>query len=447
MEPTIRQTSDIKHELDVALTSEELAPYLDAAYREAQKNVSLKGFRKGKVPVQMIKKMYGPALEQEAHDEAIQKEFAKCADKLELRPIGQPMITRLDRTEDGGLSFTVAYEVMPEFQLGEYKGLPAQRIYHITSEEEIQNGLRRFQEGQASLEDAESIADENHSAVLDFVRLENGEHLEEGAMRDVPIYLRRDDVNQDLKASLLNTKLNDTFTVDLPTGEDETMNTYEVNVKRISRVVIPELDDQFAAKILGEGNTMTELNDYVRYSIESDYEQRYSSMFRDELIGKLVEKHEFQVPDAFVGEVLRSFIEDMKKGKNKQLPEDFDQQKFVLENREIAERTAKWALIRDAIIAHEDLQPDDADYEGLAEIEVQRTGIPFETLLNYMKNTDAVRDRILAEKALQLLEDYAITTEIEDRELAAQQPPVSAEPEPAPQKEEAAEEQADTESK
>lgn len=444
MESTIRQTSDIKHELDVALTSEELAPYLNAAYREAQKNVSLKGFRKGKVPVQMIKKMYGPALEQEAHDEAIQKEFAKCAQDLELRPIGQPVITRLDRTENGGISFTVAYEVMPEFQLGEYRGISAQRIYHITSPEEVQDGLRRFQEGQASLEDAESIADDNHSAVLDFVRLENGERLEEGAMRDVPIYLRREDVNKELKASLLNTRVGDTFTVELPTGENEEMNTYEVNVKRVSRVVMPELNDEFAAKVLGEGNTMNELNDYVRYSIESEYEQRYSTMFRDELIGKLVESHPFQVPDAFVGEVLRSFMEDMKKGKNKQLPENFDQQKFVQENRDMAERTAKWALLRDAIIAKEDLQPDDADYEGLAEIEAQRTGLPYETLLNYMKNTDAVRDRILAEKALQLLEDYAITTEIEDRELAARQPAPEAEPEPE-QQEETASQEAETE--
>lgn len=437
MESTIRQTTDIKHELDVSLTKEELNPYFDAVYREAQKNISMKGFRKGKVPIQMIRKMYGPSLEQEAMEEAVQQEFAKCVQAQDLRPIGQPAITKIDRAEDGGVSFTVAYEVMPEFTLGEYKGLSARRIYHVVSEEEVDSELQNIREGQATLEDAEAINDENHTTVIDLVRLENGEKLEEGAMRDVPVYLRRNDVNPELKASLLNTKPGDTFTLDLPTGENEEMNTYEVTVKQIKRVVLPELDDTLASKLLGEGTPIEELTDYVRQSLNAEYERRYTSLFRDELINGLLERHEFNAPDSIVAEVLRSFIDDLKKGKNKQLPQDFDQAKFIQENRPLAERTAKWALIRDKVIQAENLNPDDADYEGLADIESQRTGIDYETLLNYLKNSDAVRDRILAEKALQLLEDYAIVNEVEDREVMAQEAPAGAENAPvtAPEQE------------
>lgn len=430
MESTIRQTTDVKHELDMTLTKEDLTPYLDTAYRDAQKNVSMKGFRKGKVPIQMIRKMYGRSIEQDAYDEAIQKQFATYVQEHDLHPIGQPSITKLDRAEDGGITFTIAYEVMPQFELGEYKGISAQRIYHITSQEEVDEELGRIREGQASLEPAESVADENHTAVVDLVRIENGEYLEEGAMRDMPVYLRRDNINRDLKSSLLNTKVGDTFTIDLPTGENEEMNTYEARVKEIKQVVLPELNDELAVKLMGEGSTVEGLTEYVRESINAEFERRYSSMFRDELIGKLVERHHFEVPEVIVNEVLHSFVEDMKKGKNKQLPADFDQAKFFEENRELAIRTARWAFLRDRIIEKEELKPEETDYEGLADIEAQRYGLSYETLLNYFKTSDSIRERILAEKTIQFLEDYAIITEVEDRELMAQQPPAGAPPVP-----------------
>ncbi len=422
MESTIRQTSDVKHELDVVLTQAELAPYYDAVYRDAQKKVNLKGFRQGKVPLNMIKRLYGASLEQDAVEQAVQKEFAKYAEEQNLQPIGMPAITRLDKTEEEGISFTVAYEVMPQFELGEYKSLSARKIYHVVSDDEIEAQLEQARESQAVMEDAEAVTDENHSVKLDLVRLDDGQPQEEGAMRDIQVYLRRADVNPELKSSLLNTKVGDTFTIDLPTGENEAMNTYLVTVKEIQAVALPEVNDELAGKLLGEGTTAEDLREYVRQGISGEYDQRYSGIFRDELINALLERHDFMVPDVLVAEVLRSFIEDMKKGPDKELPKDFDQDKFIQDTRPLAERTARWALLRDRIIAKEELSADDADYEGLADIEAQRSGIEYETLLGYFKRSDQVRERILAEKALQLLEDYAIVNEVEDKELAAQQP-------------------------
>ncbi len=422
MESTIRQTTEIKHELDVVLTKAELAPYYDAVYREAQKKVSLKGFRQGKVPLNMIKRLYGASLEQDAMEEAVQKEFARSAEQNGINPIGMPTITRIDKTEEGGVSFTVAYEVMPQIELGEYKGLSARKIFHTIEDEEIQAQLDQARESQATMEDAESISDENHSVKLDLVRLDDGQPQEEGAMRDIQVYLRRPDVNPELKSLLMNTKVGDTFNIDLPTGEDEAMNTYLVTVKEIQRVTLPEVDDDLAAKLLGEGSTADDLNSYVRQSIEAEYDRRYSGIFRDELINGLLERHQFPVPDVLVAEVLRSFLEDMKKGPNKELPKDFDQEKFITDTRPLAERTARWAVLRDLIDAKEQIQAEDADYEGLADMEAQRSGIDYETLLGYFKRSDQVRDRIVAEKALQFLEDYAIVNEVEDRELADQAP-------------------------
>ena len=221
MESTIRQNSSIKHELDVTLTKDELEPYFNAVFKEAQKNVSMKGYRKGHVPLTLIKKMYGASLEGEAVEEAVQQEFSKAAQGQDLRPIGTPSITHIHRTEDGGLHFTVAYEVMPEISLGEYKGLPARKIYHVIEEQEVQDELERVRENFATMEPAEQITDDSHTVTIDLQRVENGEPVADNAMRDVKLYLRRPDVNPELKASLLNTKVGDTFMIDLPTGENQ----------------------------------------------------------------------------------------------------------------------------------------------------------------------------------------------------------------------------------
>jgi trigger factor len=422
MESTIRETGDVKREIDITLGKTEVDPYFDKIYKTAQQRVQLKGFRKGMVPLSLIKKMYGTSLESDALEEAVQTAFGKYAEEHHLHPIGTPIVTRIDRTEDGGVNFTIAYEVLPEFQLGEYKGLQATRIYHIVSEEEIQSEIDRIRENFMTQEPAEQVEDENFVVTVDLQRMENGEPVEDAVSEGVQIYLRRQAVNSELKSSLLNTRVGDTFTVDLPTGEEESMMTYQVSVRDIKRAVLPELDDEFARKVTGEEeSTPQDVIDLVKQTIEAEYERRYSHNFRDELISRLIETHRFDVPQELVRQVLQSFLEDMKQGPKKELPKGFDQQKFVEQMLPVAERTARWALIRDQIIKKEELKADEADYEGLAQMEAGRTGIDYETLLKYFKQAPATADRILAEKAIQFLEDYAIVNEVEDLDIAPQE--------------------------
>jgi trigger factor len=423
MESTIRETSSIRREIDITLTQAEIAPYYDKVSRKAQQNVQMKGFRKGKVPLSMIKKMYGASIEQDAIEQAVQEEFGKYAELEHIHSIGTPIVTRINKNEAGGVDFTILYEILPEIELGEYKGLTATKIYHIVSEDEINQEIDRIRENYLTLEEAESIENENFVATVDIQRVEDGELVPDAVSEGVQIYLRRTAVNSELKASLLNTRVGDTFRTELPTGEDESMMTYEITIRKVERALLPEVDDEFARKITGdEDATPQDVIDVVKQAIESEFERRYQQAFRDELIGNLLEAHPFEVPEAFIQQAFESFEEDMKKGSKKELPAGFDRAKFQEEMRPVAERTVRWALLRDKLVQKEELQADDADFEGLAQIEAQRTGLDVDTLLKYFKRTPATTDRILAEKAIQLLEDYAIVNEVEDLELQQQQP-------------------------
>jgi FKBP-type peptidyl-prolyl cis-trans isomerase (trigger factor) len=276
-----------------------------------------------------------------------------------------------------------------------------------------------------SSEPAESVDDENHIVGCDLQKLDDeGNPIEGEVSRDLKIYLKRPNVNPELKAMLLNTRVGDSFRIDLPTGENESMIHYEVTVKDINRTVIPEHGDELARTVIGDPTVgFEDLREMVRANIESAYEGRYSRYFRDDLINALLQGYSFDVPEVLVAQAMNSFVEDVKTGPKKELPPDFDREKFEIEMRPMAEQTVRWALVRDRIIETEELQAEEPDFEGLADMEAQRTGIEYETLLKYFKNAPEVKDKILSEKAIQLLEDYAVVQEIEDLELATAEPP------------------------
>ncbi len=421
MEAQLKETSNIKRELEITLSKEEFDPYRDQVYKEARKKIQLKGFRKGMVPMNVIKKMYGPSLESDAVEAAVQETFEKEARARDLRPIGVPAVSKMDATDEGGLQFSVVYEILPDFELGDYKGLKARKIYHAVTPEEVERELQGLRERQRKEETVAEIADDEHLATVDLQKLdEEGNPIIGEGQKDFKIYLKREGLNPELKEKLLNKKLDEQFRIELPTGEDESMIPYEVTIKDIKQIVLPELDDEFAAKITGdEENTIDDLKDMIKQSIEAEYETRYSRNFRDELVNQLVEAHEIEAPDSLIMEALAQFLEDWKQQQQiKDLPPNFDKKQFFDEMRPTAERTVKWALIRDKIIIAEELKADEADYDGLATMESERTGIDKETLLKYFQRSEQTENKIISEKALQLLEDYAIVTEeVEDLEL------------------------------
>jgi len=421
MESVVQESTGVRRVVDISLSKDETEGYLGKVFRQAQQNIQLKGFRKGHVPVNMIRKMYGRQLEAEAFEEAAQQEFDKHVRQNALRPVGTPVVTKIDRTEDGGLNVQITYEVMPEFELGQYKGLPVRRIVHTVTEEEIDQEIERARQSVAASEPTESADDDSHIVTIDLQKLEGDVPVVGEGAKDMKVPLNRTNINPELKEALLGTKAGDTFRIELPTGEEQTMIPYEVTVKEVERAILPELDNDFAAKITGDPTaTMETVRDLARQGVIAQYDNTYSRIFRDEIVAKLMEQYTFGVPEAMIKIMLDSFVEDLKQRSNGTLPADFNRQQHDQEMREAAERSARWALVRDMIIEAEGLKPEEVDYEGLADIESQRTGIPYETLLNYFKKAPETADRIVAEKVLQLLEDYAIVQEIEDTELMGQ---------------------------
>lgn len=416
MESTINQKSEIAFDLEITLSPEEFGQHENRVYRDAQKRIVLNGYRKGHVPLPIIRKLHGKSLEQDVLDAAVQDTFGGIAREQGLRPIGQPLVTHIHRTEPGGLHFTISYEVFPAVELTDYKGLPARRITHQVTEDEVDAEIESARERFGKMEEAEQVIDDLCGVTIDLQKMIDGQPEIGAVTKDVNVYLRNPTVNTELKAALLNCKIGDTFRIDLPTGDEGSTNAYDVTVTKIMRVEPAPLDDELARTALGNPEaTLTEFREAVRRGVTAEYERRYNSIFRDDLMHAIIERHPFTVPQVLIDEVLQHYLQEYREGPEKELPKGFDIEKFVTEMKPRAEMLARWALLRDLIVEKEGLDAADDDYEGLAAIEADRTGIEFGRILQYMKRTPSYADKIRAEKAIQFLEDYAIVQEIDDR--------------------------------
>ncbi len=430
MESTINQKGDIAFELDITLTPDEFGTFEHNVYRKAQKQVVLKGYRKGHVPIPIIKKLHGKALEEEVMDAAIHETFQSEVIDKGIRPVGRPLVTHVHKTDAGGLHCTIAYEIFPDIDLKDYKGLPAKRIVHQVTEKELDEEMARAAERFGAVIDAQTIADEYHGVTIDMQKLADGEPVIGDVQRDVRVYLRSETINPDLKGALIGKNVGDSFKLDLQTGEDGSTSTFDITVKSASQIVPAELNDELARTVLNkEDATLDQLRDAIRQGLMAEYDKQFTGLFRDELIHGLIDRNPIAVPSVIVNEVLDQYLDEYRKGEEKELPKDFDMKGFLETMKPRAEVFSKWALLREALAAKEDLQATDDDYEGLASLESERTGIEFDRILRYMKKTSAYADRIRAEKALQFLEDYAIVQEVDDRQIKGLNSDVGSAPE------------------
>jgi trigger factor len=423
MESTVLESSGVRREIEFSLTKVEYDVHFNRVLREAQKEAQLKGFRKGMVPMNLVKQLYGKQLESEAVEEAAQETFREYAQQTDPKIVGMPAVTELRRTDDGGLYVKIAYEVYPEFELGQYKGLKAQRIFHTVTEEEINQEIESLRERLSTLEPAESADDDDHVVTVDIQKLADGLPVIGEVTRDLRIFLKHENVNAELRRLLRGTRVGDTFRIDLPTGDGgETNIPYEVTVKEINRAVLPDADNTFAMKVLENTiATMEDLRARISESIEEQYNKLFSRIFRDNLIDELLSSHDFEVPHTMTYTVLEAFIEDLKREEKNQLPAGFDRKAFELEMHPTAERTAKWMLIRERIIEAHGITVEEVDYEDLAEFESRRMGIEYGVVLRYLKSQESTAERIMAEKVMVMLEDYADAEEIEDLTLKKQE--------------------------
>lgn len=419
MQTNLKEVSGVKRELELIFSHDELSPFIAKAYSEAQSKANIKGYRQGRVPHNVIKQLMGKEIDEKAMDDFINTQFQNWVKEGGANPIGYPGVVSLDKKLDGSIVCVVAFEVLPQFEIGNYKGIEATRYFHDVTEEDIDSQILNIRQAHAKAEKAEVVENEDYAVAITMTRLgENGEIAEGAVPFPTFLYLRNPESDKQLIESVIGKRQDEFFEYEVYDKVQDTTNKFKVAITEVNKIEVPELTNEFLVSITGDKEaTLEKFRDLVKFGMKTEIESQYSDELQNEIVTKIMENHKdkFEVPESITQEVLMQRIES-KKDKNGHLPKNFDIEKFVEANESQARETGRWMLIRDRIIEIEDIKVEDIDYEDFAEMEAPRYGVDAEQLVQFFKTSPEIQGKILAFKVMQFLEDNAVITEVPDSE-------------------------------
>jgi trigger factor len=412
LQVTINTLSDIKQEADIQLSHEELQPHFEKAYEKYRTKVELKGFRKGKVPMPMIKKLYGEAIEHDSLDTITNDVYHRAMEEKNIRPVGVPTLVDMDFKRGEKLRFRITFEVKPAITLKKIKGITVEKPVHRVSDEEIESELHHLRRANAASAEVKKVTDPEHIVTGDVQEIDDsGSPLIGKKSSNLRFYLADTTLAPEITNALLQGEAGGSYRASFESqhGDHAHKTHVAITVNKIEKLTLPPLDEALVTKVTGDKvSSPDEFRRNLRSDLERYWEEQASSRVDDALADEVVRMHEFEVPEALVNGFLDMFIEDIKnRSRDKKLPRDFDEQKFRSERRAYAVWQAKWMLLKERIVEEERIAVADEDFERIAEADAARSGVDKNRLLTYYKNTGSVTDRLLSDKVMAFLKTNA----------------------------------------
>lgn len=413
VEVTINNVNDCVREMTVTMTQEELQPHFQKAYQEAAPALEIKGFRKGKVPMHMIKKMFGPSIEYQAVEELTNDIFRKEIESRNINPLGTPSINKIDFKPGNPLTFMIRFEVRPEFELKDTSAISLEKYTHKATDTEVQNEIERLQQINSTMEEAAKVEDEHFVVTVDMKDMDDHGHSREG----MKIYLKEKSTEKEIKEALMGTVVGDVKEVKFSHQHGDHSHDVHLTltVKKIEKVILPSFDDILAQKVSnGKFQTAEEMKQNIKKDLEEFWKERSNRRFENDLLTAIVKQYEFTVPDALIHNVTDTFIEDAKNQQpNKQLPKNFNEKAYREQVRETATWQSKWLLIKEQFVAKEKIEITDSEIEAIAAEESAKLNIDKERLVNFYKSSDNALERLKYNRLIELLKQKVKITEVE----------------------------------
>ena len=293
---------------------------LTRAYKKNVKNFNVPGFRKGKVPMNVVKQYYGVGvLLDDAVNFAIDGSYSEVLKENNIIPVDYPKIDVVEVGEGKDFVYTAEVTVYPEVELGEYKGLSVEKKTYEVTEEEVAKKLKEMQEKNARVESKEEGTVENGNiAVIDFKGFVDGEAFQGGEGHDYSLEIGSKTFIDTFEEQLVGAKVNDTVEVNVTFPENygkEELNgkpaKFEVTIKEIKVKELPELDDEFA-KETSEFDTIAELKADITTKLEAANAERADREFEEAVINAVAENAKVEIPAVMVEKEVDKMVQNLQ---------------------------------------------------------------------------------------------------------------------------------------
>ncbi len=401
--------------LTIEATAEEFAAAMTQAYKKNKNKMSVPGFRKGKVPQQMIEKLYGPEVfYEDAANALIPDAYEKeISEHKEIEVVSQPKIEVTQCEKGKPFIFTAEVALKPEVELGKYKGVKIDKIDTEVTEEDINKEIDRERESNArtiSVEDR-PVKDKDMT-IIDFEGFVDGEPFEGGKGENYPLTIGSGAFIPGFEEQLIGAEIDKETEVKVTFPEDyhaEELKgkdaVFKVTVHEIKEKELPELDDEFASEV-SEFDTLDEYKEDVKKKLTEKKEAEAKNKKEDAVIEAIINDSKMDIPEAMIDTQTRQMAQDYAGRLQQQgltLEQYFqftgmDADKFLEQMKPGAKKRIESRLVLEAVAKEENFEVSDEDYDK----EVARMAE------SYQMEADKLKDLIGDYEKEQIIEDLKI---------------------------------------
>jgi len=395
-----------KQEAEFEVSYEELTPHFEKAYQKHKNKLSVPGFRKGKVPVSMLKKMYKDVIEQGSLEDVSNELFRDYLKNNKVAILGEGSLIDMDYEPGIVFKFKVQFDIKPEIELKQYKDLEINKTIYPVTDKGLEDEIKYLRSKNCTYEEADKASDNEFVVTLDVQKLDDSELPIIGlAENGVKFYLNDQQLNKELKEQLLNIGKEDEIILSLTPKEGEKQEKYKAKAVKIEKIILPELNKEFFDKFYkDEANSEDEFKKRVKKDLEKIYSDMSNQELRNNIVNELIKLNEVPVPEILVNNILNSYIEDIKnQNPKRELPADFNEEEYRKTRRTDSVLQVKWLLLREKIIELEKIEVTESDFQPLIEADAKKYNLPIDKIKSVYEKNEDIKFKILDNKLLDFL--------------------------------------------
>ncbi|CAM5737355.1 trigger factor [Streptomyces hirsutus] len=365
MKSAVETLNPTRVRLTVEVPFEELKDSLDAAYKKINQQVTVKGFRKGKVPARVIDQRFGRgAVLEEAVNDALPKFYTDAVNEAELNPLGQPEVDITELKDGETLNFTAEVDIRPTIEIPDYSGIEVEVDAVEVTEEDVDKAVEELRERFASTAPVERAAEDGDVVTIDLEAKVDGEVLEDGIANGVSYTIGSGELLDGVDAAVtgLSADQEATFASELKGGSAAGKEA-EVTVKvtQVAKRELPELDDEFA-QLASEFDTLEELRADSRKRLENMKQYDQATQAQERVLDKLLELVEVPVPEKLLEDEINTRKHNLEHHQLGQMGLDLEKyleiqgktaEEFDTETREAAVKGIKTQFVLDQLVNQE----------------------------------------------------------------------------------------------
>ncbi|MFE2182522.1 trigger factor [Streptomyces sp. NPDC059455] len=367
MKSAVENLNPTRVRLTVEVPFEELKPSLDAAYKKINQQVTVPGFRKGKIPARIIDQRFGRgAVLEEAVNEALPKFYTDAVNEGELNPLGQPEVDITELKDNELLTFTAEVDIRPAIEIPDYSGIEVTVDSVEVSDEDLDKSVEQLRERFATTSPVERAAAEGDIVVIDLEAKVDGEVLEDGVATGVTYTIGSGELLDGIDEAVTGLEAGGeaTFTSELKGGSAQGKEAaVSVKVSEVKARELPELDDDFA-QLASEFDTLEELRGDSRKRLERSKKFEQATQAQEKVLDALLELVEVPIPEKLLQEEINTRKHNLEHHQLAQMGMNLDSylqmqektaEEFDAELKEQAEKGIRTQFVLDELVNKEQL--------------------------------------------------------------------------------------------